>query len=182
MVARRRATGFTLLEILVVMFIVGIIVGFAVLSADGRAGEDRLQHEAERLKALLDIAAEDAIVYGVEIGLDLTPDGYRFLRLADQGWQVFDRSDHPLRPRQLDPGMQLDLIRENEDRARIPSNAKNNKGEQKEDGLRPELLFLSSGEITPFELELSADNALTHYFFEGELTGQLSMRNAQDSL
>jgi general secretion pathway protein H len=71
MVARRRATGFTLLEILVVMFIVGIIVGFAVLSADGRAGEDRLQHEAERLKALLDIAAEDAIVYGVEIGLDL---------------------------------------------------------------------------------------------------------------
>lgn len=178
---RHLSTGFTLLEILVVMFIIGIIVGFAVLSTDGRAGEDRLQQEAERLQALLQVAAEEAILYGVEVGLDLTRDGYRFLRLGEAGWQPFDRSDHPLRPRQLTDAMRLELLLEDDDPVRLPPPGAENSDEKKEDGLRPEVFFLSSGEIAPFRLELSSKDAATHYTFEGELTGKLSMDSAQDN-
>jgi len=176
----RGERGFTLLEILVVMFIIGIIVGFAVLSVDGRAGDDRLQQEAERLEALLEVAAEEAILYSVEVGLDLTRDGYRFLRLADDGWQAIDRSDHPLRPRELTPEMKLELLLEDEETFRLPQRSKNNDKDKKEDGLRPEILFLSSGEVTPYTLELSADNAVTTYYLKGELTGKLSMRSEQE--
>lgn len=170
--------GFTLLEILVVMFIIGIIVGFAVLSVDGRAGDDKLQQEAERLDALLGLATDEAILYGVEVGLDLTRDGYRFLRFNEGGWQPIDLSDHPLRPRKLDPGMKLELLEEDDERKRLAQTKKDE--DSKEDGLRPEVLFLSSGEVTPFKIELRSENVLARYYFEGELTGKLSMTRAQD--
>lgn len=171
----RIATGFTLIEVLVVMFIIGIIVSFAVLNIDDRAGDDRLQREAERLQALMQAAADDAVLYGVEVGLDMTRDGYRFLRLDKQGWQPITRSDNPLRARKLEAPMHLELLQEDSKKAERVGSNKDKQDDNKENGLRPEVLFLSSGEITPFKLELSADNAQSRYTFTGKLTGQLKM-------
>ncbi|MDN5939946.1 MAG: prepilin-type N-terminal cleavage/methylation domain-containing protein, partial [Salinisphaera sp.] len=57
--AATRGRGFTLLEVLVVAFIIAIIAGFAILSIDTRAGADRLQQEATRMRALMQIASDD---------------------------------------------------------------------------------------------------------------------------
>ncbi len=162
------------------MFIIGIIVGFATLSVGGRAGDDRLQQEAERLDALMQIALEDAILYGKEVGLDLTPKGYRFLRLTDKGWQPIARSDHPLRARTLDSEMKLELHIPEGEQLKLAARASDARNkDKKDDGLRPEVLFLSSGEVTPFTLELSATNAVSQYVLSGELTGKLTMTSKQ---
>lgn len=155
------------------MFIIGIIVSFAILNIDDRAGDDRLQREADRLQALMRAAADDAVLYGVEVGLDMTRDGYRFLRFDKHGWQPITRSDNPLRARKLEAPIHLELLQEDKKTARLTG--KGNDGKDKENGLRPEVLFLSSGEITPFKLELSADNANSRYIFTGDLTGKLQM-------
>lgn len=174
MVGKRGHTGgFTLLEILVVLFIIGIVVSFAVLTVGDRVAADRLQREAERLQALLDIAAEEAVLFGVEIGLDISGPGYRFLRLAPDGWEALG-GDGPLRPRELPEGAELRLTREDDDQSRYDRLTAGADEEDEDSGPRPEVLFLSSGEVTPFELVLRGYGL--RYVYTGALTGEIAMQ------
>lgn len=80
------SAGFTLLELLVVVFIVGIIATMFTLSVGVTAGSDReMRREADRLASLLELALEDATFQARELGLRLYPQRYEF--------SVFDRGD-----------------------------------------------------------------------------------------
>src|SRR5256885_1192009 len=76
-----RQRGFTLLEILAVVVIIAITISIASLSLSGRAQDQRLVNEAERLQQLMLLAAEEANVRGEELGLLVANDGYRFYHL-----------------------------------------------------------------------------------------------------
>src|SRR3990167_10840638 len=82
--------GFTLVELLVVIVILGSLIGLAVLST-GIAGPAReLRNEAERLAGLIAVLAEEAVLDNREYGLLLQAEGYRVLRydtLAAR-WQI----------------------------------------------------------------------------------------------
>lgn len=81
-----RAAGFTLLELLVVVFIIGIMATMFTLSVGVAGGTDReLRREAERLQTLLGLALEDATFQSRELGLRLYPGRYEF--------SAFDRGD-----------------------------------------------------------------------------------------
>src|SRR3990172_1677903 len=54
--------GFTLLELLVVLFIIGITLSFAMLSVGDRTKEHSVQQEAQRLAARLALAGQEAIL------------------------------------------------------------------------------------------------------------------------
>ncbi|MDN5862501.1 MAG: type II secretion system minor pseudopilin GspH [Salinisphaera sp.] len=182
--AATRGRGFTLLEVLVVAFIIAIIAGFAILSIDTRAGADRLQQEATRLRALMQIASEDAVLFGAEIGLDLTDNGYRFVRLEADGWTPIANPTNPLRPRALPGDLQLRLLTTDTDpftdQRPAPGLPMPEKGEQDpaESGkhLQPEILFLSSGAVTPFKLELSSLNTALRYLYSNRDDGKLTMQ------
>ena len=58
------ARGFTLIEILVVLVVVGITLAFATLSVNPSGPSDRLNIEAQRLLALTQDAADEAEVLG----------------------------------------------------------------------------------------------------------------------
>lgn len=82
---RRGADGFTLLELLVVVFIIGIIATMFTLSVGVAGGADReLRREAERLETLLALALEDASFQTHELGLRLYPHSYEF-SILDRG-------------------------------------------------------------------------------------------------
>ena len=84
--APRPAGGFTLLELLVVVFIIGIMAAMFTLSVGVAGGTDReLRRETERLETLLGLALEDATFQSRELGLRLYPHRYEF--------SVFDRGD-----------------------------------------------------------------------------------------
>lgn len=182
----RADRGFTLVEVLVVVFIIGVVVTMALMAVDTNAADERLEREARRLEAILGMASEEAILFGVELGFQLTPEGYRFLRLDTDGWTPVTGGDTPLRPHELKEGVRLQVIREDEERRRLV--AEDDGGEEDDDGdeeddtgPRPDFLFLSSGEITPFELVMTAEGAVSRYRYEGELTGELAMeRVAED--
>ncbi|PIE83406.1 MAG: type II secretion system protein GspH [Candidatus Contendobacter odensis] len=79
--------GFTLLEIMVVMVLVGILASFAMLSA-GMGSRERLAEEARRLAALVALHRQEAIIGGELHAIRFSDNAYAFLTLNQHGqWQ-----------------------------------------------------------------------------------------------
>ena len=80
-----RANGFSLVEMMVVLMIMGLLASVAVLSLPG--DERKLRGEAERFAARTSAARDEAIVGARPISLVVSEQGYYFER-RDQGqWQ-----------------------------------------------------------------------------------------------
>lgn len=162
--------GFTLLEMLVVVIIIGILATFATLSIGNRALDDRMEVEARRLHEILKLASEEAETKGLEIGFLVGAEEYQFLtRDAKGDWQPYEKAS-PLRPRTLAEPLALEI--RVEDRPVPP--ASNQK--QKSAKLKPQALLLSSGETTAFTLDIKAPKYAPHYRLEANALGQFSMK------
>ena len=70
--------GFTLIEILVVVLIVSIMSGIAVTQLPGFVQRGDFDLESRRLKTLLDMAREEALVQATEYGFKPVKEGYAF--------------------------------------------------------------------------------------------------------
>jgi len=156
---RCRAEGFTLFEVLVIMFIIGVIVTFGGLSISQHS--DRyIEDEAKRIHHLMRMASEEALLLSQEYSLLLTNKGYQFATLDGSKWvPIVD--DQLFRNREFPPGLNVSLtFDENEVNL--------------EDAENPaQIYLLSSGEMTPFELTLSGESELP-YVVAGSLTGDLA--------
>jgi len=104
-----RRAGFTLIEILVAMAIIGVLSVVVVLAASpGEATHART--EARRLAALLELALSEARASGQSIAWSPSPEGYAFLRKGeDDDWQGFP-ADSPYRRRSLPAGVSLGAV------------------------------------------------------------------------
>jgi general secretion pathway protein H len=105
----KKINGFTLIEIVVVIVIIGVILSFATLSIGSGGLEQKLEQEAQRLASLLQLASQEAILQSKEMGVFFETDGYRFYVLTSKKWQALTESDDIFRPRQLPFGLQIAL-------------------------------------------------------------------------
>jgi len=90
--ARGSASGFTLVEILVVMVIIGITLGLATLNAIPSPRQD-LENEAKRLALLLQLARDEAIVRNRLVAFEANGERYRFMVRNETGWEPVTRDD-----------------------------------------------------------------------------------------
>ena len=65
---RSSTRGFTLLELLVVLVILAVIAATAVLSVGTLGSDDQIDREARRLVALLQLATEESLFSGRDLG------------------------------------------------------------------------------------------------------------------
>jgi general secretion pathway protein H len=146
-----RAGGFTLVEILVVIVIIGVIAAGALLSLSSIGRDSGLEQERDRLATLIDYVRERGELQTLEYGIRCTPTGYRFLVYDPrQATWIPDTLDDVLRqPRQLPAGLLVTLVIEGREVVlEAPKNA------QPPGPLTPQVLLLSSGELNSFALTL----------------------------
>lgn len=78
--------GFTLLELLVVLVIVGIMLG-AVSFSTMQSSRQRLQTDAQRIALLLQLVREEAIVRNRPTAFEAGENSYHFLVRNDNKWE-----------------------------------------------------------------------------------------------
>jgi general secretion pathway protein H len=167
------AAGFTLVEVLVVVLIIGIMLTFATLSVGDRAAADTLDTEARRIEQLFRLAQEESELKGYEIGFLHTQEDYQFLVVNNDGrWMPI--AEGPLRPRQVP---QLLSLRLRVDGRPVPPAQQNAADGAQGDAPPPEpqVLILSSGEFTAFALDLEAAGLPGGYRLSGTLLGRLEL-------
>jgi general secretion pathway protein H len=188
---RAAMSGFTLIEILIVMLIIGIIMGLAVLSINLNQSSI-LEDEIGRIRSLTMMAGEEAILQGEEMAVQIHSNGYQFLRLLQtaDAWQWAPvNEDRLFRPRCFPPGVSINLEIEGEPAIleKMPCESgdvlldADNEEEDVRDNLKedneneiPKVFLLSSGEMTPFELTLTWEEG-GKYTLVGEMTGELEI-------
>ncbi|MEM7195369.1 MAG: prepilin-type N-terminal cleavage/methylation domain-containing protein [Pseudomonadota bacterium] len=105
---RKRPSGFTLIEMILAVFLIGLTAVLVVVNAEYDQ-DDRAQLEAERFTALVRHLQGESIIVGYPLGvrLEAVDNQYRFYALQDQ-WQLLTR-DEVLRPRAIPEGVIMTL-------------------------------------------------------------------------
>ena len=142
---RSRFSGFTLLEILVVITIIGVLIGGAVLSL-GLLGRDAgLDGELQRLQRHLLFARDRAEIEQRPYGVLIEKNGYRFLVFDSRALQWQQTDDDALARHAWPAGVTAELDVEGRRIVIAPRN----------DESAPQIGVDASGEFTSFELRLS---------------------------
>ena len=139
--SREDHSGFTLIEVLVVVLIITIMIGIAGVNLV-RGPEDLAREESERIAMLLNAAKEEAILQGRVFAFDAEADRYRFLRLDKDG-RLKPLADEILRPRTLPPGIAIETMRI----------------DGASEGNHNGLVFLPSGEVPAFRVVIVGGKA-----------------------
>ncbi|CAH0206570.1 Type II secretion system protein H [Pseudomonas mediterranea] len=129
----RRCRGFTLLELMVVIVLIGVLAGMVSLAIGPSPAREARQQAQDFIRVVQQLR-ERAVLDGVEYGVRVQPRGYQALRLDSRGWTAMA----PLH--RLPEGMTLGL--EQDGHAWVLDEASG----------APQLLMLSSDEISPFRL------------------------------
>jgi general secretion pathway protein H len=83
---RSRCRGFTLLELMVVIVIIGVLLGMVSL-ATGANPSRQVRQDVQGMAQVIEHLRERAVLEGQEFGLRLSVDGYRAMRLGLRGWE-----------------------------------------------------------------------------------------------
>jgi len=162
---RRRQRGFTLIELMVVVLIIGLMAAGIVLSVGVTGRDTELERESERAFELIRYAREKAELQTREFGLYCGDREYQFVTFdpRKQIWRPVDEDD-ALRARQLPEGLKLRLIVEGREIVlKAPdekAKAKKSKEEQEKElrAFLPHIMIFSNGDLTPFALTIERED------------------------
>jgi general secretion pathway protein H len=150
---RRSSSGFTLIEMLVVVVIIGIVCTGIILSVNLAGRDNELQKEGDRLEALMKYAREQADLQTRDFGILFRDDGYEFLTydVRRQAWRdVFE--DDALHDRNLPEGLGIKLTVEK--RPIVLTKPKDDTDKS------PQVIIFANGDLTDFQVTVEREGGV----------------------
>ena len=155
--------GFTLLELMVVLMIIGLLTYFVTAQFPENSERERLHTETLRLSHLLTFAAEESTIKSRVVGVRFAADQYSFLTKNAQGeWQT--HPDRIFRTRALPARWTVELATLADQYQKVRAGVD-----------LPQVILSPSGEVTPFGVRFIGVEGKSHYEIKVSLTGQVSV-------
>lgn len=192
MPAPARQSGFTLLEILVVVMLVGLLTAVIAGQGNWTLSEEGLDEEASRLQDTLELLNERSLFSGQLLALKLRADGWTPLAYDRNERDFLPIDDTTLKSRTLAPSLtlewQVDALEDDEvslsdvaenlvkeDMMATPDDLSDqaetgegelrsdNKSDSRRDKELPQVFFFPSGEVTPVTISVLSDEELEKF-------------------
>jgi general secretion pathway protein H len=175
-----RSGGFTLIEILVVVVIIGIVTVGAMLSLSFTGPDRELHTEGDRLADLMNYAQEQGELQTRELGLYCTDHSYQFLAFdARRNLWVPVADDDALRPRNLPDALKLQLDVEGREVV-LASPADEQKKKIAPQDLLPHVMIFSNGDLTSFRVTLEREGTDMTVTLAPDHQGKIAVKVPQD--
>ncbi len=168
-VAPPAQAGFTLVEILVVVVIIGVLAAATLLSVSVTGRDRELEKESTRLVDLFKYAREQGELQTREYGVMFQDDGYQFLAYDTHRalWrEVFE--DDALAERKLPDGLTVKLS--------VDARPVVLKRPKDATDKTPQVMLFSSGELSTFSLTLERDNGVRTVTIAPNNTGEIEQQ------
>ena len=175
------------------MVIIAIVAGFAIISLNVIGRDPPAKRAAEQLADLTGLAAEQAIMQGQEYGLRIEAHGYSFYTYDGRKWSPV-QSDNLFYRRDLGDEVTLALQLEGTPATLAPplatvedpssataASASDSDSGSTESKDLPQVLLLSSGELPPFEIEVTGSASGSVYTVKGTLADGITVVAPEDA-
>ncbi|OFA31864.1 type II secretion system protein GspH [Glaciecola punicea] len=199
---RSQQAGFTLLEIIIVLALIGLILASVRYTVFTENVEKDIEKEVKRLQVVFNMASDYALINQLELGLRIDGDeqSYQFVKLDDdEMWVALDNQKHfdkVFFTQGVTLGITLDGFMWEEDDSLFNNRIFDDELSVSNDGVvigneedrtppPPQVFILSSGEISPFELQIRYESQEINqepfeFVLEGRDTVPLKMIKPDD--
>lgn len=198
---RTKKSGFTLIEIMAVLIVIGIAAAMVILSIGDATRPYKVKNSAKYLYNGMSMALEDAVFLNRQLGLRfdyISVDGelvysyeWLYYDYDVRQWQAIAQEDYTkvempdFMVLKLEIEGQETLIgaeQKNSEMFNVEESTDDNKKDNKKNvQITPDLYFLSSGEIQAFKITLADKESLeSEYIIEGNALGQMTFKRPDE--
>ena len=165
---KARKNGFTLIEILVVILIIGIASSIIVISVGNfYLDNKRIDAFAKEMTALISLARNQAIFGFETLGIRFSGNEYTFYRLQETNslsWQPLNKKDVFWYPRKIPENLIVTVKRD-----------ETNQNTLTEGDITPDIMIYPSGELSPFTISIHTLGRAQDYIIKGSYSGKISL-------
>ncbi|QYJ89825.1 type II secretion system minor pseudopilin GspH [Shewanella halotolerans] len=154
-----RQFGFTLLEVLLVVLLMGLAAAAVTYTTSGADQHKALERTARQFMAATELVLDETILSGHFIGIVIDKQRYEFVVYDEGKWKPLQQ-DRLLAAKEMEPGVEMELVLDGlpltqgdeEDESWFDEPLIEPSEEEKKKFPEPQVLLFPSGEMSVFEL------------------------------